>query len=127
LSLYVNRQTIEDKDKRQNVVVILETSKRRFIVCIDLKEKGYAVVLGGCPYKPSHKPKWKFFYFNINKLGNSLLSNQCFTPIIHVLAPCPLVKSQIKKVEKIVTNSNFQHVVNMRLTQTEASLGVCEC
>ena len=61
MSLYVNRQTIEDKDKRQNVVVILETSKRRFIVCIDLKEKGYAVVLGGCPYKPLYKPKWKFF------------------------------------------------------------------
>jgi len=107
------------------VVVIFETSKRRFIVCIDLKEKSYAVVLGGCP----HKPKWKCFfsYFNIKKLGNPLLSKQCFTQIIHVLTPCPVVKSQIEEVEKIVTNSNFQHVLNMRLTQTEASLGVCEC
>ena len=59
MSFYAARQPIEDKDKKpQIVVVILETSKRLFTVCIELKEKGYAVVLDGGP----HKQKWKCFF-----------------------------------------------------------------
>ena len=53
------------------MVLVLKTSKSRFIVCIDLKEKGRAVVLGGCP----HKQKWNFFFLILILRS---LTNPCY-------------------------------------------------